>query len=170
MSSKQFLILIGTGIFCALLFAAPGLHRLYKEINEREGNWSIPLWGTARLGNIDLEVKFSIFLTRENQPKESRGYNNLARKTYFVAELTNPIDKGIEIRDLILKVVMSDNQVEFIKQPFISNQSERVILKPKASAKIQVSSYQPIDMVSWLQGKCEAIIEGDAVVLEVPKS
>lgn len=31
MSSKQFLILIGTGIFCALLFAAPGLYRVFKE-------------------------------------------------------------------------------------------------------------------------------------------
>jgi hypothetical protein len=31
MSSKQFLILIGTGIFCAVLFAAPGLYQLSKE-------------------------------------------------------------------------------------------------------------------------------------------
>lgn len=31
MSQKQFLILIGTGIFCALLFAAPGLYRVFKE-------------------------------------------------------------------------------------------------------------------------------------------
>lgn len=31
MSSKQFLILIGTGILCALLFAAPGLYQLSKE-------------------------------------------------------------------------------------------------------------------------------------------
>jgi hypothetical protein len=170
MSSKQFFALIGTGIFCALLFAAPGLHRLYTEINKRDGNWSIPMWGTARLGNIDLEIGFSIFVTRETQPKESRGYNDLARKTYFVAELTNPIDKDIEIRDLILKVVMSDNKVEFIRQPFISNQSERVILKPKASTKIQVSGYQPIDIVGWLDGKCEVLIEGDAVVVELPKS
>jgi TPR repeat protein len=31
MSQKQFLILIGAGIFCALLFAAPGLYRAFKE-------------------------------------------------------------------------------------------------------------------------------------------
>ena len=31
MSQKQFLILIGAGIFCALLFAAPGLYRVSKE-------------------------------------------------------------------------------------------------------------------------------------------
>jgi hypothetical protein len=86
MSQKQFLILVGAGIFCALLFAAPGLYQLSKDYQRDKA----PKEGSRLKWNeISATDKY------QGLPPEARAE---VKTTWFRANLLPEVEKRESLR------------------------------------------------------------------------
>jgi hypothetical protein len=152
MSQKQFSILIGAGIFCALLFATPGLFRLYEDISDT-GDTPVPPFEflTKRLswGENEVDVEFTLVLTREGPPEQLKTHSKGAMKVFVAAEITNTKEKPIEVQSL--DFVLACGKVDLLTQSFMSSYSAKAItLKPREIQKLQTVVYITKDTLNGL--------------------
>lgn len=168
MSSKQFFILIGTGIFCALLFAAPGLHELYKDIRDARLPISPPtefITKTSDYGDKEIEVEWSLVLTREEPPEQSKTADKHAKKVYVAADVKNKKDKAIELKSL--NFILRSGKAHLLNQSVISYTNPSPI-KAKESTVLQFSIYiTPDTLAGIVLGDVE--ITSTALFSEVPQ-
>jgi hypothetical protein len=169
MSSKQFLILIGTGIFCALLFAAPGLHRLYKEMSSKpEPRGCLvecyPL--TLVLGETKIEVEFTLLTTAESPPEQSRLYAKGSKRVYVVAELTNLTEKTVGLESLNLKLVQG--KIVLVNETVGGGTGKPLVLNPKGNTKIQSVIYCSETICDWLAAK-KLDVDSEAIPAALPQ-
>lgn len=151
MSSKQFLILIGTGIFCALLFAAPGLYRLYEDIADK-GDEPIPplefLTKKLSWGENAADVEFTLVLTREGPPEQSRTHGKEGMKVFVAGEITNTKEKPMDVHSL--DFMLECGKVVLLTQAFMNYPAKPFTLKPKETKKLQTVVYLTKDTLKGL--------------------
>jgi len=136
------LILIGTAIFCALLFATPGLYKLYENIKEANKRVIPPFeFMTKSLSwkETGVDVTFTLVLTNDQPSEQAKTYSKDSNRIFVAAELTNTKDQAVDVTGL--DFTLECGKVELLNHPFMSYSGSPITLKPKEVRKLQASVY-----------------------------
>jgi len=77
MTPKQFLIIIGAGVLCALLLAAPGLYQLSKEYKRDKAREEASRWNSIRWNEVRSSEEYRSLTAEDKIAKKNEYFNRI---------------------------------------------------------------------------------------------